>query len=263
MKEGTGMELSGKVILITGASSGIGRAVALALSHGNNDLVITARRTELLRDLAKTIEANGSRCEVLSGDALNEECAAEVVRDAVIRFGRIDAALLNVGAGPPMNTATVPPEVIKGNMRLNYDTMIHYFYPLVRQLKSQETGGLIAHTNSLAGFLGLPMQGPYSAAKAACRIFLDTARIELKPYNVRILSIYPGFVNTERIQDDGIPKPLSIGTEEAARYVLKALRREPRDFLFPPSMKWITLLGRILPGPVVEQILMKFVPQEY
>ncbi len=173
-----GMELNGKVILITGASSGIGRAVALALSHGHNDLVITARRTELLNDLAKAVESNGSRCAVLAGDALLEERAEEVVREAVVRFGRIDAALLNIGAGPPMNTATVSPEVIKGNMRLNYDSMINYFYPLLRQMKSQGAGGLIAHTNSLAGFFGLPMQGPYSAAKAACRIFLDTARTE-------------------------------------------------------------------------------------
>jgi NAD(P)-dependent dehydrogenase (short-subunit alcohol dehydrogenase family) len=258
-----GMELNGKVILITGASSGIGRAVALALSHGHNDLVITARRTELLNDLAKAVESNGSRCAVLAGDALLEERAEEVVREAVARFGRIDAALLNIGAGPPMNTATVSPEVIKGNMRLNYDSMINYFYPLVRQMKSQGAGGLIAHTNSLAGFFGLPMQGPYSAAKAACRIFLDTARIELKPYNIRILTICPGFVNTERIEDDGIPKPLCISAQEAAGHILKALRREPREFLFPPVMKWITRLGRILPGPVVEKILMKFVPPEY
>ena len=93
-------------------------------------------------------------------------------------------------------------------------------------MKTQDTGGIIANTNSLAGFLGIPMQGQYSAAKAACRIFLDTARIELEPFNIRVLTICPGFVNTEKNKEDGIPKPFSMGEEDAAQHILKALKLE-------------------------------------
>ena len=81
---------------------------------------------------------------------------------------------------------------------------------IIPNAKKQVMGGIIANTNSLAGFLGLPMQGQYSAAKAACRIFLDTARIELKPYNIKVLTICPGFVNTDKNKRDGIPKPFSV-----------------------------------------------------
>ena len=84
--------------LITGASSGIGKAVALALSNRQNRIVITARREELLEEVAKGIQANGSDALAISGDALNEEQAEKIVNETVSQFGRIDAALLNVGA---------------------------------------------------------------------------------------------------------------------------------------------------------------------
>ena len=95
------MDLHQKVILITGASSGIGKAVALAFSRQQNRLVITARRKELLSKVAETIQENGSEVLAIPGDALEEEQAATAVQAAVSRFGRIDIALLNVGSGPP------------------------------------------------------------------------------------------------------------------------------------------------------------------
>ncbi len=128
-KTDVNMDLKDKVILITGASSGIGKAVALALSHGHNRIVITARRKELLSDVAEIIEKNGSEALAIAGDALDEEQAANIVQQAALRFGRIDIALLNIGAGPSLNIATASPDDIKQNMRINYDTMINFFCP--------------------------------------------------------------------------------------------------------------------------------------
>ncbi len=257
------MKLNQKVIFITGASSGIGKAVALALSKHQNRIVITARREKLLEEVAKDIRANGSEALAVSGDALDEALAGKIINETVNRFGRIDIALLNIGAGPPLNTAKAEPDEIKQNMRINYDSMINFFSPLVKQMKKQNAGGVIANTNSLAGFLGLPMQGQYSAAKAACRIFLDTARIELKPYSIRILTICPGFVNTEKNKTDGIPKPFSISEVQAAQHILKALESEIPEYLFPTSLKIGILLARLLPQFIVSKILSKVVPSEY
>jgi short-subunit dehydrogenase len=257
------MKLHQKVILITGASSGIGRAVALALSNYQNSIVITARRENLLEEVAESIRANGSDALVISGDALSEEHAENVIQETVATFGCIDVALLNVGAGPPLNTATASPVEIKQNMKVNYDSMINFFSPVVHQMKKQRMGGIIAHTNSLAGFLGLPMQGQYSAAKAACRIFLDTARIELQPYNISVLTICPGFVNTVKNKEDGIPKPFSMNEEQAAWHIVKALKLEIQEYLFPTSLKIGILLARILPQFIVNKILLKIIPSEY
>jgi short-subunit dehydrogenase len=252
------MDLNDKVILITGASSGIGKAVALALSHGHNRIVIMARRKELLSEVAATIQKNGSEAMAIDGDALDAEQAADIVQQAVLRFGRIDIALLNIGAGPSLSIAQASPGDISQNMRVNYDTMINFFCPLVQQMKSQDAGGVIANTNSLAGFLGLPLQGQYSAAKAACRIFLDTARIELKQFNIRVLTICPGFVVTERNKQPGIPSSLTMSMDEAARHILRALKSESKEYLFPTRLKMAVMLPRFLPRFATERILARF-----
>jgi short-subunit dehydrogenase len=142
-------------------------------------------------------------------------------------------------------------------MRVNYDSMVNFFCPLVQQMKTQASGGIIANTNSLAGFLGMPTQGQYSAAKAACRIFLDTARIELKPLNIRVLTLCPGFVVTERNKHHGLPKSLTMSMDEAAQHILKALKSETREYLFPASLKMAVVVGRSLPHFLQEKILSK------
>jgi len=252
------MDLHNKVILITGASSGIGKAAALALSRKKNRIIITARRSELLSEVEEQIRANGCEVLAISGDAHDKQLAEDIVNRIVNQFGGIDIALLNVGAGPPLALVEASPDEIIQNMRLNYDTMINYFCPVVQHMKSSGSGGIIANTNSLAGFLGLPMHGQYSAAKAACRVFLDTARIELKTYNIRILTLCPGFVITERNKQKGIPKSLVMSLDEAAEQILKALKSEKSEYLFPLSLKIGILIERSLPKFITNRILNKF-----
>jgi NAD(P)-dependent dehydrogenase (short-subunit alcohol dehydrogenase family) len=216
------MEYSDKVILITGASSGIGRAVARALSHHDNRIVITARRAALLHSLQQEIEANGSRCLALPGDATQPEHGEEVVEEIVRAFQRIDIAILNVGAGPP--------------------------------------------SNSLATYFGIPMQGDYTAAKAAGRIFLETARIELEHFgldHIEIQTIHPGFVDTEAVREDGIPAPNEISEDEAAAFVLKGIHKEVRENRFPRGTGLAVRAGRLAPYWIRSKILRSEAPADY
>ncbi len=121
------MDYANKVILITGASSGIGRAVAVALGRHNNDIFVTARRKEALDETAAMVVKNGSRCYPIAGDALDEAHCASVVRQIVDKFKRIDIALLNIGHGPACNTLTATPAAIKRCTQTNFDTMIKIF----------------------------------------------------------------------------------------------------------------------------------------
>jgi len=260
------MEYSNKVILITGASSGIGSATALALAKHNNRIIITARRENLLKEVAEKVEAAGSECIYFSGDATDEKHGEEVVNEIVKRYGSIDIAILNVGIGPPSNTLTATAEKIKFCLETNYYSFINFYCPLMRQMKQQNTTSMIAHMNSQATWFGIPMQGDYTAAKAAARIFIDTARMELKHFgfkHIKLQTIHPGFVDTEAVRDDGIPAPNEISEDEAANYVLKGLKKEMRENVFPPATKWAAKLGKVVPHGLLTKILLSQSPAEY
>ncbi len=251
-----------KTILIAGASSGIGRQVALLLSHNNNRLIVSARRQQELEELTKEIIANGSTAIAVPCDALSSQQASACVQQAIDSFQSIDIALLNIGAGPTFNMSTASVDEINHNTQLNYGTQINFLVPLIAQMK-QQGFGLIAHTNSLAGFIGLPMQGPYCAAKAAGRILMDSCRIELKPFGLKFVSIYPGFVATARVKGDGIPSPFEISEINAAKHVIRALEKEKADYLFPVFTASLVRLARILPKSLTNKLLAKAVPADY
>lgn len=259
------MDYHGKVILITGASSGIGRAVALALAPHNNRLIVTARRKALLAEVAAEVRMAGSEALCLPGDATDARHAEKVVRETVRRYGQIDIAILNVGAGPASNVTTASAEKILSCMRTNYDTLVNFYVPLIRQMKTQTSKCLLTHINSLASYFGLPMQGDYTAAKAAARILLETARMELRHFghdHIRIQTIHPGFVRSKP-KADALPRPGEITADKAAELILVAIRSEKPEFRFPFATALATRIGRIVPLWLKTKILLASVPKEF
>ncbi|MFD3502933.1 SDR family NAD(P)-dependent oxidoreductase [Streptomyces sp. NPDC058676] len=249
--------ITGRTILIVGASSGIGAEVARRLAPGGNRIVITARRAPELAAIAQEIRAAGSDCLHIAADALKARAAADVVAAATAEYGAIDIALLNAGQGPDMAMDQVTVDDVSRIMALNYDVVVNYLIPLIGQMGSQKDGGLIAHTSSLAGLMGIPRQGPYSAAKAAARTLIDAARVELAPRGIRFTTIHPGFVATERISEDSLPKPFQISQDQAARHVVRALEKEPAQAYFPWPTAALVRTLRTLPTPVSSLLLRK------
>ncbi|MEU6355382.1 SDR family NAD(P)-dependent oxidoreductase [Streptomyces sp. NPDC047072] len=249
--------ITDRTVLIVGASSGIGADVARQLARGANRFVITARRAGELAAVAEEIRAAGSSCLDIPADARDPRAAADVVAAAVERYGSIDIVLLNAGQGPDLRMDRVSVADVSRIMALNYDVLVNYLVPLIERMRAQPDGGLIAHTNSLAGLMGIPRQGPYSAAKAAARTLVDTARAELAPQGIRFTSLHPGFVATDRISGDGLPKPFQISQERAARYVVRALEREPAQAYFPWPTATLVRTLRTLPTPVSAWVLRK------
>ncbi|MET7891113.1 SDR family NAD(P)-dependent oxidoreductase [Streptomyces mirabilis] len=249
--------ITDRTVLIVGASSGIGAEVARLLAPNGNRLVITARRAPELASVAKEIRAAGSACLDIAADALDPRAASAVVAACVAEYGSVGIALLNAGQGPDMSMDQVTVADIARITALNYDVVVHYLVPLIAQMKTQRAGGLIAHTNSLAGLMGVPRQGPYSAAKAAARTLIDTARVELAPHGIRFTSIHPGFVATDRVGADGLPKPFQVSQNRAARHVVRALEREPAQAYFPWTTTTLVRTLRALPTPLSALILRK------
>ena len=256
------MRLSERVVLITGASSGLGRSVALALAHRGNRVAVVARRGPLLDTLAEEIRGYGSDPLPLVGDALDPEFAQSAVNAVLDRWGRLDACLLNIGHGPTQDLRTIDAAAASSIMRLNYDTLVNFFFPVAAVMKTQPEGGLIAHTNSLAGYLGIPLQGPYCAAKAAGRLFMETAQIELADQGVRAITICPGFIGTGTGNDEELERPFEVTVEQAADAIIRAMEREDPESAFPRRLYALTRVARWLPRTVRQAALRKVIGGE-
>ena len=248
------MAIQGKTILITGASSGLGHAMALSLSHGDNNLIVTARREPLLRELAAQIEANGSRCTAVAGDAIDPGACQAVLDAGIAAYGRIDVAVLNAGGGVATNMAEASSADVLRIMRVNYDTLVNFLCPVIKLMKG--AGGTIAWTGSPAGFFGLPRSGPYSAAKAAGRVLFDTCRIELADTGIRLVALHPGFTETPGLNPEDVPvKALIIQPDRAVREMLGAIERGRSHRMFPKRIRFLMALGRLLPEWLRRRVL--------
>jgi NAD(P)-dependent dehydrogenase (short-subunit alcohol dehydrogenase family) len=253
------MDFQGKVALLVGASSGMGRVLALRLAAEGAIVVATARRRERLDMLAADVHARGGRCSAHAADAQDGRAAASVVQACIAEHGRIDLLVLNAGGAPAIDMRRMQAGDVLAYMRSNYDVAVNYLFPVLQQMRLQR-GGLVAVTNSLAGLLGVPMQGPYSAAKGALRLLIDTCRVEFAEYGIRFVSVYPGFVATEATTNDGMPAPLQMSEERAVEHLMRAIRRECMDYTFPWQMRWLIGLSNLLPKRLVVRILRRDVP---
>ena len=252
-------KFKGKVVLVVGASSGMGRVLALRLAAAGALVAVTARRQDRLTALQAEIERRGGSCLALAADAQDSAAAEQVVAACVERYGRIDLVMLNAGGAPALDMRKMTANQVNDYMRSNYDVVVNYLFPVLQRMVRQG-GGMVAHTNSLAGFLGVPLQGPYSAAKAAARLLIDTCRIEFAQYGIKFVTVYPGFVATEKTAEDGMPAPLEISEECAVDHILYALRRERSDYLFPFVMRWLIRLALVLPKAITNRILASEIP---
>lgn len=251
--------LTNKTILITGASSGLGRALAMTLSSGNNRLIVTARRQALLDGLAIEVRQSGSECVVVAADATDPQAARRVIDEGLAAFGNIDIAILNAGGANAvvMGTPEASAEEMMRIMAMNYTTLVNFLCPMIDLMRSG--GGTIAWTGSPAGTFGLPKSGPYSAAKAAGRILLDTCRIELANTPIHFVSMYPGFTYTEGLDDAEVPvKALIIDKERAVKEMLWAIERGKSHHMFPRRIRWPVRFAALLPEPIRRRILTAF-----
>lgn len=201
----------------------------------------------------------GGRGLALAADAQDPTAAEQVVQETVRQLGRIDLVVLNAGGAPALDMRAMNAREVTAYMRSNYDVAVNVLFPVLHQMVRQGSG-LVAQTNSLAGWLGVPLQGPYSAAKGALRLLIDTCRVEFGPYGIRFVSIYPGFVATEATANDGMPAPLALSEVQAVDHIVHALRREPLDYLFPFSMRWLVRLAQLLPKRLTTRILRHELP---
>lgn len=234
-------KLSGKIVLITGASSGIGRASARALANEGAHLVLTARRKERLEDLKTELESIGSKVVYVLGDAREEKTAIAAVEAAVQNFGRLDILINNTGVGNYKKlidtSADEYDEMIDTNVRSTF-LFTRHAVPVMQRQKS----GTILMISSMAGVYGFGGEAVYCMTKFAQVGFAQALDRELREQGIKVGAICPGGVKTEfalgkgRTQA-GVDQSAMLDPEDVAGVVLMACTQSSRSRIIEVQMR--------------------------
>ena len=248
--------MKNKVVVITGASSGIGRALALEFASRGARLSLGARRTELLEQLRT--ELPGTEILIQKTDVSSETDCSLLIEETIRRFGRIDVLINNAGISMRALFEEVDLKVIRQVMDVNfYGTVYCSKYALPYLLK---TKGSLVGVISIAGYAGLPGRSGYSASKFAIRGFLDTIRIENMKKGLHVLVAAPGFtasevrkvaLTTDGSQQGETPRDESqmMSAEACARYIARAVQKRKRQLILTFTEGKLTVfLGKFFPA---------------
>lgn len=185
--------------MVTGASAGIGEAVARRLVRGGAKVVITARRQERLDTLVRELDPTGTNILAVAGDITSDADRRNLVSAALAKFGRIDGLVNNAGYGTRGPVEIVPVELIRKNYETNIFSLIALTQLVVPAMRERGSG-CIVNIGSVAGRIARPLSSIYDSTKHALEAITDGLRGELKPFGVRVTLIRPGFITTEFIE---------------------------------------------------------------
>ena len=210
-----------KVIIITGASSGIGRQLALDLSALEARVVLAARREEKILELEKEITASGKKALAVKTDVSRLEEVHNLIDRSIKEWGRIDIYISNAGLYVQKLTSESTLEDYQRSFSVNFFASFHAVKKLIPIMSDQRSGHIV-FINSLDAKKGIVTDGPYVTAKSALSGFADVLRQEVKEEGIKVLSVFPGRVDTPMIEEIDVPW---ISPKISARQVAKATIR--------------------------------------
>ena len=239
------MDISGKVTIITGASMGIGLATAHVFAQAGAKLVLVARSADKLETLADELRAQGHEAIVIPADLRNTTAIHAMAQQAFDHFGRIDILINNAGQAAAGQVATVNPDHYRQIIELNIFGPLHAIQAIVPMMR-QGGGGVIINVSSMVSKMSIPGLGTYASTKAALNMLSDTARGELAPDNIRVITVYPRLTATEfgrnSLGDERMrqqqratpnanagPRPTPDSAEHVANRILLAAQNEPKE----------------------------------
>ncbi|MEP7150052.1 MAG: SDR family NAD(P)-dependent oxidoreductase, partial [Acidobacteriota bacterium] len=242
------MEWSSKVVLITGASSGIGEGLALELAKRGTVLGLVARRKEMLRDLADRCKSAGGTARVLTCDVTDADAVQKAANELRSEFGYIDILIANAGiGGNNRETRDLRPDAVKKVIDINLLGAANSVYAVLPHMLDRGSGHLVA-ISSLAGFRGLPKSAAYSASKAGMTAFFESVRLDVQHRGVDVTIIQPGFIKTPLTSGRENKMPFLMELDDAIPHFIHAIEKKKKFAAFPWQLATLVRAGRIFPA---------------
>jgi len=223
------------VVILTGATQGIGRATAHALAQAGCKLALAARSVEPLQALANQLNSAGQQAVAIPTDMGNTTQASALAQKSVETFGKIDVIINNAGLGVRDHVLDLRLDEARRVMDVNYFGPMALIQAAIPHFKANPDGGLIINVSSIVGRRAMPGIAGYCASKSALEKMAESLRVELSAENIRVSTVYPG-VTVTRFNDNslgasqhGRGRVTGVPPERVAQAILKTIRREPRD----------------------------------
>jgi short-subunit dehydrogenase len=248
-----------QTVLITGASSGIGRALALEYARRGAQLALCARRVAELESLALEVRALGGEAICLPVDVRDPAATADAVRRADRELGSLDRVIANAGRGDTRIATRLTWDEVEALIDVNVRGAMATLVASIPIFLAQQRGHLVG-VSSLAGSRGLPLSAAYSASKAALSTFLESLRIDLAPAGIRVTDVQPGFVGTAFNQNAKHPTPFMWPVDKTARHIVRRLERAPAVVAFPWPLVFATRFARLLPAWFYDRVMRAGTP---
>ena len=244
-----------KRVFITGASSGIGRALALAYAKKGGPLGLAARRLDILREIAEESSSIGGTPFIYQLDVQDAKKCKSVAEQYMIDSGGIDIAIANAGIGGDDDLFSGNTKKINTILNTNLLGVTNILFPFLPTMKNQKSGVIVC-ISSVASFTPLPYHGGYTGSKIAIRMLFDSWRPRLDKYNIKSVSSCPGVIDTPIVKGSARRFPMKSAYEAATQFV-DVIDRRHSTYVYPWPYKILILIIRLTPERFYNWLIKK------
>ena len=235
-----------KTIIITGASSGLGAALAAKYSQNGHRLFLLARSKERLDAVAKICRANGAEAYVLSVDVTDSAEMEKQLNEIAYQYG-IDIVIACAGVSAGTLDGPETASQVRKIFATNVNGVINTVLPVIPHMIERRSGNVVI-VSSMAGFLGLSSAPSYSASKGAVRLLGEALRGYLRAWGIYVTTVIPGYVKTPMTSVNSFPMPFMTTADEAAEKIVNAVEKNKDVVAFPFGMQFCIKLLTMLPS---------------
>ena len=247
--------MAAKLAFITGASSGIGQALALRFHAAGYRLALVARRSDEVARWAAGAGIDAGRVAVYAADVRDVAAIVAAGRACIEAQGVPDVVVANAGISVGMDTAELADlEVMRATYETNNLGMAATFHPFIAAMRERRAGTLVGIA-SVAGIRGIPGHGAYSSSKAAAIAYCEALRGELRPFGVKVVTIAPGYIDTPLTRGNPYAMPFLMRTDDFADRAFRAIEAGDRWRVIPWQMGIVVHLLRVMPNALFDRLL--------